>query len=49
MEQVVLIITATLAGVAAYVISVELGKGAVLGSAIVVLAGGIIFPPLLGI
>ncbi|NLP17582.1 MAG: hypothetical protein GX376_00650 [Firmicutes bacterium] len=48
MEQVVLIITATLAGVAAYVISVELGKGAVLGSAIVVLAGGIIFPPLLG-
>lgn len=48
MEQLVIIITAILAGVAAYVISVELGKGAVLGSAIVVLAGGVVFPPLLG-
>ncbi|NLJ33419.1 MAG: hypothetical protein GX349_02355 [Firmicutes bacterium] len=48
MEVLVLLITATLAGVAAYIISVELGKGAVLGSAIVVLTGGIVFPPLFG-
>jgi len=35
MEQLILVVTAIVAGVAAYAINVELGKGGVLGSAIV--------------
>lgn len=48
MEQLILVVTAIVAGVAAYAINVELGKGGVLGSAIVALIGGILFPPLFG-
>ena len=45
MEQLILVVTA-MAGVAAYAINVELGKGGVLGSAIVA-DRRILFPPLL--
>ncbi|HHW92760.1 MAG TPA: hypothetical protein GX735_08715 [Firmicutes bacterium] len=48
MEQVVLIITAMLAGIAAYAINIELGKGGVLGAALVSLVCGLLFPPLFG-
>lgn len=48
MEELIIVITAIIAGMFAYYVNVTLGKGGVLGSAIVVLAGGLIFPPLFG-
>lgn len=44
MDNLAIIITAILAGVAAYGISVKLEKGAVFGSAIVVLLSGLFLP-----
>jgi len=44
MENLAIIITAVLAGVIAYGISVKLEKGAVFGSAIVVLLSGLFLP-----
>lgn len=44
MDNLAIIITAILAGVATYAISVKLEKGAVFGSAIVVLVSGLFLP-----
>lgn len=48
MDKAILVLTCVLGGMAAYTISVKLKKGAVLGSALVTLIGGIILPPLFG-
>ncbi len=44
MDNLAIIITAILAGVATYAISVKLEKGAVFGSAIIVLVSGLFLP-----
>jgi hypothetical protein len=48
LEEVIIIITAILAGMFAYYVNIVLGSGGVLGSAIVVLTGGLLFEPLFG-
>lgn len=52
MENIIILAVAVMAGVAAYSISIFLGKGAVFGSAVVTLISGILFPhfvPTLGV
>lgn len=44
MENLAIIITSILAGVATYYISIKMGKGAVFGSAVVVLVSGVMLP-----
>lgn len=43
MEQVTMIFVAVIAAVAAYTISIEMGKGGVFGSAVVTLIAGVLF------
>ena len=48
MEELIILITGAIAGMAAYAISIILGKGAVFGSAIVVLLSGFFLPHIFG-
>ena len=43
MEQLIIILVSVVAGVAAYAISVDMGKGGVFGSAVVTLIAGVLF------
>lgn len=43
MDQLIMILVAVVAAVAAYTISIEMGKGGVFGSAVVTLVAGVLF------
>ncbi len=47
-EFVGILAAAIAGGITAYIVSVHLGRGGVLGSAVVVLASGLVFPALFG-
>ena len=48
LEMFAIVLAAVAGGMASYFISVQLGKGPILGSAVVVLCSGLLFPALFG-
>ncbi len=48
LEMFAILLAAVTGGMTSYLIGVQMGKGPILGSAVVVLCSGLLFPPLFG-